>query len=621
MRDLRDRRLFGSVRARLALIVFACVAPLVLIAGHALKVSRDLRIEAERTANLELSRAVGASFSNYILDVVHTLGSLGEGLLRSGYSPEGAAALLHEAREDFPAARELSWVDGSGVVYASTEPRLVGRSVADRPYFVQLRDGRRFAVSNLVRSIVDGQPVFLVARALRDEHGRARAVMVAGIDPDALGQIVVPRGRQQGGAFILVDAAGRLVARQPHANFRWDDRAVVGGIDLVDRALRGEETIGTVRSMVGGGELIAAHVPIAPYGWVAGASRPRAEVDGPAFEQLARSSALALLAIAAALGVSIAVARQVTRGLRRLEEHADALGRGQHPAADVGGPTELCRLGAAFTQMSDRIEQARAAAERATRARDEVLSLVSHDLRSPLAAIQGGASWLRRVVPAGTARPELVDEMLGRVDSASRRMSRLIADLVDLARLQEGRLAMEPGPHAPAALVRDSVEMVRTAAEEKGLTVAWSASAALPDVLCDRDRVGQVLTNLLTNAVSATTSGAIRVVAEAVGGEVRFEVADTGPGIPAAELDAIFDRFRRGTSARYEGTGLGLAIARGLVEANGGRITVESEVGEGTRFHFTLPLADRTALPLADQTSSPTARMSASAFDRATTPG
>ncbi|HET7754198.1 MAG TPA: HAMP domain-containing sensor histidine kinase, partial [Anaeromyxobacteraceae bacterium] len=143
----------------------------------------------------------------------------------------------------------------------------------------------------------------------------------------------------------------------------------------------------------------------------------------------------------------------------------------------------------------------------------------------------------------------------------------------------------------------------------------------LPDVLCDGDRVGQVLTNLLTNAVSATTSGAIRVSAEAVEGAVRFEVADTGPGIPAAELGAIFDRFRRGTSVRYEGTGLGLAIARGLVEANGGRITVESEVGEGTRFRFTLPLADRTTLPLADQTSSPTARMSASAFDRATTPG
>jgi signal transduction histidine kinase len=449
-------------------------------------------------------------------------------------------------------------------------------------------------------------------------------------------------------------------------------------------------------------------------------------VDGPALRQLAGAAAVALVAVIIALGVSVAVGRQVTRGLRRLEEHADALGRGEHAAADVDGPNELRRLGRAFTQMSDRLlsarrqlekfaqtaddqrrlfemllwevpvgialidaetlrfrranpaylaildepsrslgvedrtvaevlpgpdaaevveilrrvareqkpfshphypyagfargmawfywavqpivtggrtrdllvvanevtelAQARATAERAIRSRDEVLSLVSHDLRSPLGAIQSGASWLRRVVPEGTAKPELVSQMLERIDSASRRMSRLIGDLVDLARLQEGRLAMEAAPHAPADLVSDSVEMLRSAAEEKGLALSWRAGPELPRVRCDHDRVGQVLTNLLTNAIGATASGSVHVRVEQADGVVRFEVADTGPGMPPSDLASIFDRFRRGSSPSYDGSGLGLAIARALVHANGGTIGVESEVGKGTRFHFTLPV-------------------------------
>ena len=742
-----QRRLFDSVRARLTLIVIACVVPLLLIAGHALKQAHDLRVDAERNANLELARAVGASFEGYVLDLVHTLGALGDGVLRSGYPPDAASQLLSEALVETPGIRHLSWVDPQGIVRASSEPRLIGQSLAHRAHFEKMRDGEMYSLSELLHSVVDTKPVFVVARSLRDEHGRLRAAFFAAVEPTAMARII-PAGRPQGGAVILVDSAGRVVFRSPAKDLRWEERLLGGREEVVDRALRGEEAVGVARSIGQGEELIAAAVPIT-NGWVAGASRSRAEVDGPALRQLARASALALLAVAVALGLSIALGRQVTHGLQRLEQHAETLGRGEHAAGDVEGPVELRRLGSAFTQMSERLlaarqqlerfartaddqrrlfemllwevpvgivlidpetlrarranpaylgfldepfrsggiedcevaeffpgaeeagilevlrraarEQkpfaqhdypysgfargeawfywgvqpivsngrtrdllvvanevtelvlARRSAEQATRTRDEVLSLVSHDLRTPLAAIQSGTSWLMRVVPSGASKPELVTQMLQRVDAAARRMGRLIADLVDLARLQEGRLAMEPAPHSPAELLRDAVDMVRGAAEEKGLAISWHASGELPAVRCDRDRVGQVLSNLLTNAVSATAAGTVHATAELVEGLVRFEVADTGPGVPEADLPGLFDRFRRGSAVRYEGSGLGLAIARALVEAQGGTIGVESVVGQGTRFHFTLPVAD--------QTSSPTARISASALDRATTPG
>jgi signal transduction histidine kinase len=261
---------------------------------------------------------------------------------------------------------------------------------------------------------------------------------------------------------------------------------------------------------------------------------------------------------------------------------------------DVAVAEELARRAAQALDSARLFE----ATQRAVRHRDEVLAVVSHDLRTPLATVLMGASALAATAERGDlARPKVL-ATAQRIRGAGDRMSRMVGDLLDLASIEEGRLALAPGPCAPADLVREAVEQARAAADEKGLDLGWEAAPELPRVRCDSGRVLQVLGNLISNAIKAAESGFVLVRAVRGDGEVRLEVADSGPGIPAEDLPYIFDRFRRGQNASYRGTGLGLAIARGIVAAHGGRIWAESRVGAGTRVFFTVP-AEAAAAPAA----------------------
>ncbi len=222
--------------------------------------------------------------------------------------------------------------------------------------------------------------------------------------------------------------------------------------------------------------------------------------------------------------------------------------------------------------------------QRAIRSREEVLAIVSHDLRNALGTILLQA---QRLAAGRTATPDAARS----IDRSAQRMNRLIADLLDAASVDAGGLPIRKEIHAVAELGREAVAQFRGAAEEHGLTVIESFPVEALRVICDRDRVLQVLSNLLENAIKFTPRlGTIVVRAERARNEVRFEVQDTGSGIPSTDLPHIFDRFWK-ERTRRGGTGLGLFIAKGIVEAHGGRIWVESEVGVGSLFFFTLPLA------------------------------
>jgi len=265
---------------------------------------------------------------------------------------------------------------------------------------------------------------------------------------------------------------------------------------------------------------------------------------------------------------------------------------GEPPVAGV--PLELHGFSVDVTDLKDAEERAR----RATQARDNLLAIVSHDLRNPLYSIKLSAGMLGREIanPEDAAR---AFKQVATIVRAAERMEHLIAELLDLAQLEAGGLAIQRKALDTAALIHDSLEMFRPAADEKRLHFEGEST---PGVIAyaDRDRVLQVLSNLLGNAIKFTPDGGwilLRVVA--TDGEAHFSVADTGPGIASEELPNIWRRFWQ--ARRDVGIGLGLTIAKALVEAHGGRIWVESEPGAGTTFHFTLPLA-RAEVERVDQT-------------------
>jgi signal transduction histidine kinase len=234
-------------------------------------------------------------------------------------------------------------------------------------------------------------------------------------------------------------------------------------------------------------------------------------------------------------------------------------------------------------------QEARAAAEAAVMARDEVLRIVAHDIGNSLSAVKIHARVLERTLPADEV------DARSRIESIrhlTQQMDRLRQDLLDVAAIEAGRLSFEPAELDVGEVVDDVLAGVAGMAGEKEMEVSASIGADLTAAWADRERIHQVLSNLVGNAIKFTPQGGrVLVTAVAEDGEIRVSVADTGPGIPPEHLPHVFDRFWQARSTRRAGAGLGLAIARGIVEAHGGEIGVESEPGRGTTFHFTLPLA------------------------------
>ncbi len=226
---------------------------------------------------------------------------------------------------------------------------------------------------------------------------------------------------------------------------------------------------------------------------------------------------------------------------------------------------------------------------KAVQSRDEVMGIVAHDLRNPLGSILLQASLLRRREPDAERRSAKPVEVIER---AARRMNHLIEDLLDVTRIDAGRLSVEPARTAAARVLVDAVETQKPIASSASLELHVNVGKDLPEVWADPGRVLQVLENLIGNAVKFTEAGGHITVGAAAGdGEVLFWVSDTGAGIPPEELPHLFDRFWQARAARRSGAGLGLAIVKGIVEAHNGRIWVESRLGQGSTFFFTIPVA------------------------------
>lgn len=257
-------------------------------------------------------------------------------------------------------------------------------------------------------------------------------------------------------------------------------------------------------------------------------------------------------------------------------------GRRRFDERDVAAAQDLARAAALAIDHALLYQQA----QRAIGARDHVLRVVAHDLRGPLNAINLGAGWLLR---SPELSPERVQSHLERIQLAVSQADHLIGDLLDAARVAAGTLAVVLSPQRPAQLVAAAVEQVQLPAVERGLSLQVEVAEGLPVVQADRDRTLQVLANLLGNALKFTPAGGrITVRAMADGGTVIFAVSDTGPGIAKAHQQHLFAPFWQARPEEKQGAGLGLSIARGLVEAQGGKLWVESEEGAGATFAFTL---------------------------------
>jgi signal transduction histidine kinase len=294
-----------------------------------------------------------------------------------------------------------------------------------------------------------------------------------------------------------------------------------------------------------------------------------------------------LLAGALGAGIALVMARWVARGmtqpLRDMAHAARKMETGDYSQrVQTESIDEVGQLAQAFNRMSAELESLE-------QLRRDLVANVSHELKTPISALR---AHLENLLD-GVERPD--PETLQVMLAQSERLGRLVEQLLDLSRLESGDVPLRREEIALAPLVSEVLSEIEVARADRGVRLERGIPEDLPLVFADRERVHQVLFNLLDNAVRFTPSGGrVTVSADRHDGSVDVHVADTGPGISPEHLPRLFERFYRIDPARAQkegGTGIGLAIARSVVEAHGGRIWAESELGKGSVFTFELPVA------------------------------
>jgi signal transduction histidine kinase len=334
----------------------------------------------------------------------------------------------------------------------------------------------------------------------------------------------------------------------------------------------------TVRLQLAALALIAVALPLAAV-TLGGLVMFHMDDDVKLLEVGAASASTALIA-------ALLLGHSITRRVRSLERAAERLAAGELDArAPSDGPREVARLGASFNEMAAKIEQL-------FDARRQLVAWASHDLRTPLASIQA----MLEAIEDGLAEPE---DYLPALREQTSALGMLIEDLFELAQIDAGALTLELRETPLGEIVESCVRGLEAEARARRVQLELALADPLPDARCAPQHVQRVLLNLLTNALRHTPSdGSVVVTARPVGAELEVLVEDTGEGLTDEAQARMFERFWRADAARTrpgERAGLGLAIARGLLEAQGGRIWAENQAGGGARVGFSLPIAKSSA--------------------------
>jgi len=413
-------------------------------------------------------------------------------------------------------------------------------------------------------------------------------------------------------AYVLT-AKGEVIA---HTNFDVRRRVDPARVDLTNHltnldflrqpqvlAARASSKGSATGSNVDGVKVFSAWAKIGSTGLKVFVEQPESAAFAPLSSKIWKTALLIAAFIAAAIALSILLARRLVRPIKHMQVAAEAIGAGAYEERiEVDRKDELGLLAGAFNRMAEHLQELitgleRKVAERtrqlesASKHKSEFLANMSHELRTPLNAIIGFTQVLQQKLFGDDDAKQ--EEYLEDIHGSANHLLSLINDVLDLSKVEAGQVELEKAPFSLREALERGVVMVRERATKNGVQLTLQPNAEIELVEGDERRIRQVVFNLLSNAVKFTPAGGSVVVGSAQqNGEVRVSVKDTGPGIAREDYERIFEEFQQtelGQEQR-EGTGLGLALSRKLVELHGGRIWVESELGKGSTFTFTLPV-------------------------------
>ncbi|HTK28975.1 MAG TPA: ATP-binding protein [Vicinamibacterales bacterium] len=546
-----------------------------------------------RSETLNTSTTRAANLSNVLAAYVNqtfaagdaALGQLAVHSLRAG-GPEAPAAdwaaPLDAALASLAGVGSISVADRNGIIRHSTQPRIVGQSRADDFVFRRLREaaGEGVAVGLPFLSVTEPRQYLIpVGRRLVDPAGRFAGAVVATFVPAELRSFFRTVATGPRGIVWVFHPNGVVVFREPSEENPIGSSA--RGNPIFEAAAAGHAS-GIVEGAPGpdGRAKISAYQTTSRLPLVVAISMDRGEALAE-WRRVAFGS-LSFFGVACLLFVAVHIV---------LFDQMDAKARAEGALREAERQ-EHERLAEANRQLTESLERehgARRDAETANALKDQFLMTVSHELRTPLTAIYG---WARMLV-TGAVRDGQREAAIQTIERNARAQVRIIDDLLDTARVMNGKLRLDLRPTDAAAVVRDAVETVRPGAAARSIALSVRAAEGC-ELLADAERLQQIVWNLVSNAVKFTPPGGrVDVVLAKVGAEIEIAVSDTGDGISPGFLPHVFDRFRQqdgSTKRRYGGLGLGLAIVRSLAELHGGHVSAESAgEGRGSTFRVRLP--------------------------------
>ena len=517
-----------------------------------------------------------------------------------------------------PAITDAVAVDAAGIARARfsrlrTAFSKVDAELATSPAFLQGRQGRSyFGPVYLVRG---SEPHVTIAVPIEPFAGNVIGVLVAQVNLRYINEVVSNIKVGKAGYAYVVTRPGDLIAH-PDVSLVLQARNVAQFSHVktaFQSSANAAKPSATMTHNFQGLKVLSSYALIPGLNWAVFVELPVKEARAQIYASIFRTSTLLLLGLGMALLASLFVARRVVRPLETLRKGVERIGGGDMSlrlVLETGDEIEI--LAEEFNKMTQNLRQAYAGLERKVaertqelavanerlkeldRLKSDFVSNVSHELRTPLTAIKGAVDLVLREVPGPLNEKQT--HYLARVRSNTQNLAGLINDLLDLSKIEEGKMEFKATRVSLGGLVHEVVETLKPMAAEK--PIALDVAVPEPSILvwADRDKVTQVLMNLIGNAIKFTPPNVmvgVSVESDSTGW-VRVSIRDTGAGIPTSEQEKIFEKFYQATQnggPKPKGTGLGLAISKALVELHGGKIWVESEPGRGSTFSFTLPLS------------------------------
>lgn len=516
---------------------------------------------------------------------------------------------LEQRREEYlrllriaPSVTQVRWVDAAGAERLAVSRREVDRVASAgmaRPQNEKTVDSPSPGCFRCAYARVsyenDYDPTLSITIA-DAEHDGGRTEARVGLR--ALAAEIAPALALQGSMAMVVDDAGTVLLHQT-PSLVLERRRIA---DKLRAALAGSDGGGGHAGLgLDGQPVIASWVPLRELHWWVLVEQPRAAALKPVFATLLRTGAFLAGGLILALLAANALAARMTRPVLALHDGAAALGSGDlSTRIDIRTDDELQEVAEQFNRMArnlqdshtglaERIAEKTRDLEIANRHKSEFLAHMSHELRTPLNSIIGPPELILKRGSLGEDEKQL----LRHISAAGKHLRALIDDLLDLEKIEAGRMELHREELSVEALIASAVAMVQSRAEQAGISIQVSVADDAAIWNADPRRLKQVLVNLLSNAVKFTPpSGKIEVTAAVAGDELRMAVSDTGIGIAAEDLPYVgreFRQFGAEGGAKHEGTGLGLALVRRFVELHGGTVTIASELLKGTTVRFMIP--------------------------------